>query len=163
MDESPVLPEGLPSANHRMNKGEVRQVALNNLRRGADFLKTQYAEESMFFQGRLVTLSDECLVALKRVAEERHVKVAMHHTENTGFKRGVQLKLAVKPGTKWQSRRDNTEAFSVLSVGTLTTVCPSRCDRLPTGQLLPPGGGETASPYVARGVNGQRSARAKRG
>lgn len=71
--------------------GKVRQVALNNLRRGADFLKTQYAEDSMFFQGRLVTLSDECFAALKRVAEERHVKVAMHHTENTGFKRGIQF------------------------------------------------------------------------
>ena len=43
-----------------------------------------------------------------------------------------------KPGAKRQSRRDNPEALSVLSNGTLTTVCPSRCDRLPTGQLLPP-------------------------
>jgi imidazolonepropionase-like amidohydrolase len=70
---------------------EVRQVALRNLKGGADFLKTQYAEESMFFRGRLVTLSDECLAALQRVAEEKRVKVAMHHTENAGFKKGIQF------------------------------------------------------------------------
>jgi len=43
---------------------EVRKIALHNLANGVDFLKTQYAEESMFFQGRLVTLSDACFAAL---------------------------------------------------------------------------------------------------
>jgi imidazolonepropionase-like amidohydrolase len=70
---------------------KVRQVALQNLRDGADFLKTQYAEESMFFQGRLATLSDACFIALKKVAEEKQVKIALHHTENAGFKKGIQF------------------------------------------------------------------------
>jgi imidazolonepropionase-like amidohydrolase len=70
---------------------QVRHVALTNLKQGAHFLKTQYEEESMFFQGRLVTLSDACFAALKRVAEEAGVKVAMHHTENAGFKKGLQF------------------------------------------------------------------------
>jgi len=68
---------------------EVRRAAVNNLKKGASFLKTQYAEESMFFQGRLTTLSDECFAELKQIARENHVKVAMHHTENAGFKKGI--------------------------------------------------------------------------
>jgi imidazolonepropionase-like amidohydrolase len=70
---------------------QVRKAALRNLAAGADFLKTQYAENSMFFQGKLATLSDECFAELRKIAREMGVRTALHHTENAGFRKGIQF------------------------------------------------------------------------
>lgn len=70
---------------------EVRRVAHRLLDHGADWLKTQYSEESFLFHGRLSNLSDECLMALIEVAKTRKVRVAMHHTEAVGFRKGLQV------------------------------------------------------------------------
>jgi imidazolonepropionase-like amidohydrolase len=69
---------------------EVRNVALRNIANGADFLKTSYAEESMFFNGKLQNLSDACFHEIRRMADQYHLKVAMHHTEKAGFRKGIE-------------------------------------------------------------------------
>jgi imidazolonepropionase-like amidohydrolase len=68
---------------------QVRRVAEKNLRQGADFLKTQYAESSMFFEPVMTNLSDACFAALKEVADQHHVKIACHQTDNAGFKKSI--------------------------------------------------------------------------
>lgn len=70
---------------------EVRRAAYKNIRLGADFLKTQYAETSMFYKGTLVNLSDACFSAIREIADLHGLKVAMHHTESAGFKKGIQF------------------------------------------------------------------------
>ena len=71
---------------------EARKAAIRNLENGADFLKTQYAEGSCFCnEGKpLDVLADECYEAIRQVAKEHKVKVALHATENNGFKKGIQ-------------------------------------------------------------------------
>lgn len=69
---------------------EVRNVALRNIANGADFLKTSYAEESMFFNGKLQNLSDACFHEIRRMADQYHLKVAMHHTEKAGFIKAIE-------------------------------------------------------------------------
>ena len=68
---------------------QVRNAAMKNLKLGADFLKTQYTQSSMFFQPDMVNLSDACFAALKKVADQYHVKIACHHTDNAGFKKCI--------------------------------------------------------------------------
>ncbi|MEW6265868.1 MAG: amidohydrolase family protein [Thermodesulfobacteriota bacterium] len=70
---------------------KVRRIAEGLIARGADWLKTQYSEESFLFHGRLNNLSDDCLRALMEVSTGRGVPVAMHHTEKAGFKKGLDL------------------------------------------------------------------------
>ncbi|MEN6348674.1 MAG: amidohydrolase family protein [Syntrophomonas sp.] len=70
---------------------QVKRAALNNLKKGADFLKTEYAETSMFFKGNLVNLSDDCFAMLRQIALDNNVRVAIHHTDNAGFKKGLQF------------------------------------------------------------------------
>lgn len=70
---------------------EVERVANKLIDRGATWLKTQYSENSLFFRGRTKNLSDECFYAMMAVSRNRGVKVAMHHTEGAGFKKGVQI------------------------------------------------------------------------
>lgn len=76
----------------RVNKPEqVKKIAEKNLKNGADFLKTQYATESMYYRGKLETLSDDCLEALRDVARDAGVKVAIHHTKNAGFRKAMKF------------------------------------------------------------------------
>lgn len=58
---------------------------------GADWIKTQFSLESFLFHGRLENLSDECFMALRRTADRRGVRLALHHTETAGFKKGIQI------------------------------------------------------------------------
>ncbi len=58
---------------------------------GADWLKTQYSEESFLFHGRLKNLSDETFMALRKVCNKRKIKLAMHHTETAGFNKGIHV------------------------------------------------------------------------
>jgi imidazolonepropionase-like amidohydrolase len=70
---------------------EVERVANRLIDGGASWLKTQYSEESLFFRGKMTNLSDDCFAALMDVSRKRGVRVAMHHTEATGFKKGVKV------------------------------------------------------------------------
>lgn len=70
---------------------EVTTVAHGLVNEGADLLKTQYSENSFLFHGKLPNLSDECFAALVEVGRERHVPVAMHHTERAGFLKGITM------------------------------------------------------------------------
>lgn len=72
---------------------EVRKIAIENIKKNADFLKTQYARESMFFRGEIENLSDECFLELKRIAVQHGLKVAMHHTDNEGFRKGIEFRF----------------------------------------------------------------------
>ena len=72
----------------------VRQTADRLIDQGANWLKTQYSEESFLYHGRLNYLSDECFNALMEVSRRRGVPVAMHHTEAVGFRKGVSLGVA---------------------------------------------------------------------
>ena len=57
---------------------------------GADWIKTQYSENSFLFHGKLTNLSDDCFKALRGVSHQRGVGMAMHHTERAGFCKGVR-------------------------------------------------------------------------
>ena len=70
---------------------QVRQVGNRLVDHGANWLKTQYSEESFLFHGKLSNLSDECFRALRETADTRGVGLAMHHTEIEGFKKGIQI------------------------------------------------------------------------
>jgi imidazolonepropionase-like amidohydrolase len=70
---------------------EIRRVANSLVDQKADWLKTQYSEQSFLYHGRLSNLSDECYAALMEVARQRGVRVAMHHTEVVGFKKGIEV------------------------------------------------------------------------
>ena len=74
---------------------EARNAAIRNLENGADFLKTQYAEASCFCNSGkpLDVLADECYQAIRQVAVENSVKVALHATENNGFKKGIKYNV----------------------------------------------------------------------
>ena len=71
---------------------EARRAATRNLENGADFLKTEYAEGSCFCNGGrpLDVPADECYEAIRQVARENNVKVALHATENNGFRKGIE-------------------------------------------------------------------------
>jgi imidazolonepropionase-like amidohydrolase len=58
---------------------------------GADWLKTQYSEESFVFHGQLKNLSDDTFMALRKLSRDRGIRMAMHHTETSGFKKGIQI------------------------------------------------------------------------
>lgn len=68
---------------------EAARVANRLVDNGANWLKTQYSEESFLFHGRLTNLSDECFKAIRQTAVNRGVRMAMHHTEAAGFRKGV--------------------------------------------------------------------------
>ena len=70
---------------------QVRKVAERLIDQGADWLKTQYSEESFLFHGRLNNLSDACFRALQDVSKKRGVPVAMHHMDKTAFKKAVEF------------------------------------------------------------------------
>ena len=70
---------------------EAVKVGNRLIDQGADWLKTQYSEESFLFHGQLNKLSDETFMALRKVSRERGVKMAMHHTETAGFNKGIQI------------------------------------------------------------------------
>ncbi len=70
---------------------EVRKAANRNIDNGAQWLKTQYSEESFLFHGRLQNWGNDCFQTLMDVSKTRGVPVAMHHTEATAFKKGVEL------------------------------------------------------------------------
>ena len=70
---------------------KARFVANRLVDQGADWIKTQYSEESFLFHGKLGNLSDDCFMALRHTADERGVGMAMHHTESAGFQKGVQI------------------------------------------------------------------------
>jgi imidazolonepropionase-like amidohydrolase len=96
-ERAPVLPLPIALAIGgqfvaRVRKpSHVRRAALRNLAKGADFLKTQWARQSMFYQGRLEVPSDECLAELVRVARERGVRTALHQAELEGFRKGLRF------------------------------------------------------------------------
>ena len=71
---------------------EARRAAIRNLENGADFLKTQYAEDSCFCREakKLDVMPDECYEAIRQVAKENNVKVGLHATENNGFRKGIK-------------------------------------------------------------------------
>ena len=71
--------------------GEVNEVSNRLIDWGADWLKTQYSVQSFLFHGKLINLSDACFMALMKVSRQRGVKVAMHHTESTGFNKGIAV------------------------------------------------------------------------
>lgn len=70
---------------------EAALVANRLIDKGADWIKTQYSQESFLFHGRLENLSDDCFMAMRRTADQRGVRLAMHHTETAGFKKGIQI------------------------------------------------------------------------
>ena len=70
---------------------QARAVANRLIDEGASWIKTQYSEDSLFFHGRTGNLTDESFQALVDVSKERKVGIAMHHTEECGFKKGVQF------------------------------------------------------------------------
>jgi len=70
---------------------KARQVGNRLVDQGANWLKTQYSEESFLFHGKLSNLSDECFKALRETADTREVGLTMHHTEIEGFKKGTQI------------------------------------------------------------------------
>ena len=75
----------------RHDPAAVHRTAETLVNQGADWLKTQYSEESFLFHGRLNNLSDACFAALMDVSYRRGVPVAMHHTETAGFRKGLML------------------------------------------------------------------------
>jgi len=98
------VPESAPTLNplaaliaggqfvERVNSpAEVETVANRLIDGGASWLKTQYSAESLFFRGKMNNLSDDCFSALMDVSRKRGVRVAMHHTEAAGFKKGVHV------------------------------------------------------------------------
>ncbi len=70
---------------------DAARVANRLIDQGADWIKTQYSRESFLFHGRLQNLSDECFMALRRTADQRGVRLALHHTETAGFRKGIQI------------------------------------------------------------------------
>ncbi len=70
---------------------EAVKVGNRLIDQGADWLKTQYSEESFLFHGSLKTLSDKTFMALRKVSKERGIRLAMHHTEAAGFRKGIQI------------------------------------------------------------------------
>ncbi|MEA3471174.1 MAG: amidohydrolase family protein [Thermodesulfobacteriota bacterium] len=70
---------------------EVKVVANRLIDEGANWLKTQYSENSFLFHGQLPYLSDACFDELVEAGKKRNVKVAMHHTERAGFLNGIQV------------------------------------------------------------------------
>jgi imidazolonepropionase-like amidohydrolase len=66
-------------------------VANRLIDKGAEWIKTQYSEKSFLFHGRLENLSDDCFMALRRTADRRGARLALHHTEAAGFKKGIQI------------------------------------------------------------------------
>ena len=70
---------------------EIKAVANRLVDEGANWLKTQYSEQSFLFHGAIPYLSDACFDALVEVGKKRNVKVAMHHTERVGFLKGIQV------------------------------------------------------------------------
>ena len=78
----------------RLNDPKQATIVANRLiDQGADWIKTQYSEESFLFHGKLSNLSDECYKSLRRTANLRGVGMAMHHMERAGFKKGIQIKV----------------------------------------------------------------------
>ena len=70
---------------------EAKRVANRMLDQGATWLKTQYSEESFLFHGKLENLSDDCFMAIRQTASQRGARMAMHHTEAAGLRKGVQI------------------------------------------------------------------------
>lgn len=70
---------------------EALKVGNRLIDKGADWLKTQYSEESFVFHGPLKNLSDETFMALRKLSRDRGIRMAMHHTETSGFRKGVQI------------------------------------------------------------------------
>ena len=70
---------------------DVERAAETNAANGADWLKTQYSEQSFLFHGRLNNLSDDCFAALMGVSKKRGLPVTLHHTERAGFKKGLEI------------------------------------------------------------------------
>jgi len=70
---------------------EAVKVGNRLIDQGADWMKTQYSEESFLFHGPLKRLSDETLMALRNVSKTRGIRLAMHHTEAAGFNKGLQI------------------------------------------------------------------------
>ena len=69
----------------RLNNPKKAAIVANRLiDQGADWIKTQYSDESFLFHGRLTNLSDECFQSLRRTANQRGVGMAMHHMESAG-------------------------------------------------------------------------------
>ena len=78
-------------AERLSDPAEVKRVADRLIDDGADWLKTQYSENSFLFHGKLGNLSDDCFRILRQTADTRGVGLAMHHTESVGFKKGIQV------------------------------------------------------------------------
>jgi len=70
---------------------EAVKIGNRLIDQGADWLKTQYSEESFLFHGPLKKLSDNTFMALRKVSRERGIRLAMHHTEAAGFNKGIQI------------------------------------------------------------------------
>lgn len=70
---------------------DAARVANRLIDQGAEWIKTQYSKESFLFHGRLENLSDDCFMALRRTADRRGVRLALHHTETAGFRKGIQI------------------------------------------------------------------------
>jgi imidazolonepropionase-like amidohydrolase len=70
---------------------EAVKVGNRLIDRGADWLKTQYSEESFVFHGPLKNLSDDTFMALRKLSRDRGIRMAMHHTETSGFNKGIQI------------------------------------------------------------------------
>jgi imidazolonepropionase-like amidohydrolase len=70
---------------------DAARVANRLIDEGADWLKTQYSDQSFLFHGQLENLSDDCYMALRRIADQRNVRLAMHQMETAGFRKGVRI------------------------------------------------------------------------
>jgi len=76
----------------RLNNPQKAAIVADRLiDQGAGWIKTQYSEESFLFHGKLTNLSDACFKSLRRTAKKRGVGMAMHHTEQAGFKKGIHI------------------------------------------------------------------------
>ena len=156
------VPESAPTLNpasalvaggqfvERLNRPEaVRRVAERLIDWGADWLKTQYSEESIFFHGRLGSWSDECYQALKETGLRRNRPIALHHTERAGFLKGVEIGVATLEHCALDELDDRgVDEFAAKGVSIIPTLKamgdfsdldsvldwvsgPGRCDFLP--------------------------------
>ncbi|MCD6586231.1 MAG: amidohydrolase family protein [Desulfobacteraceae bacterium] len=121
----------------RLNDPEKAAIVANRLiDQGADWIKTQYSDESFLFHGKLTNLSDECFKSLRRTANKRGVGMAMHHMERAGFKKGIQIKVnTMEHCAADLLKREDVDKFVQQNMGIVPTV-KVMGDNFETDELL---------------------------
>ncbi|MBC2717794.1 MAG: amidohydrolase family protein [Desulfobacteraceae bacterium] len=121
----------------RLNDPEKAAIVANRLiDQGADWIKTQYSEESFLFHGKLTNLSDECFKSLRRTANKRGVRMAMHHMERAGFKKGIQIGVdTMEHCAADLLKREDVDRFVRQNMGIVPTV-KVMGDNFETDELL---------------------------